>query len=560
MAKKENGRNVRNQDGSEVCYGKSFLTAGNARNGDLDSSKQRLMSTVNMNKDEKGLTVRNEACFQNPLLSVNYPTRPTADPRIASVNSDTAPHVAARSRCLPATVSSSMEHHDIKAEDNSSLARPTDVCLRSTDGRSHTSPSSHSNIGSKVSGSSGNLALMPACQPTRNSSLAMNSRNINVDNNNNVKVKVKPHVSINSVIDVNNKGDGNESGITASSAVCSVAVTNVASSSTLDQDEIGCLSVENVGVGGNSVIHSDGTTERANNIQFPRCNEESSSFHGHAVVLNMQHEESSMELSTCRTPPSLTRTTSIGMSTTNSDKTEEVKCIPSKVSNVDWVELDTVHESNGCHGKMTATCTAAATNDNSIDNTPADNSDRRTSKNTYRHRNDRTLHSHTATQGEKHKKRHDATITKERKLRSLSDAVTSNGDSSHQNRSSGSNIEETESVSSPPIVTSRSTSSNEPSSVLLSSNPAANVRLVEDAQGCATVTVPTPVDCQSSDDEKEVSDGNSQSTVLYDNDAIDMHMSCVSETEHEEQQVSSSVSNCDTNAVLSCCEMSYTTK
>ncbi|CAH8568280.1 unnamed protein product [Schistosoma turkestanicum] len=359
------------------------------------------------------------------------------------------------------------------------------------------------------------------------------------------------------MVDVNNKRDPNESEITIGSAVSSVAVTNVASLSTSDQDEIGCLSVENVGVGGNSVSHSDGTTEGAN-IRYPRCDEESSRFYGHAVVLNMQHEEKSMELSTCRTPPSLTCITSIGMSTTNSDKMDEVKSIPSKESNVNRVKLATVHESTVCHGKVTATSTAEATNDN-ID-TPASNSDRWKLKDTHRRRNDRTLRSHTATQAKKHKKQHDATIFKKRKLRSLSDAMTSNGNSSHQNLSSDSDSKETESVSNPPIVTSRLTSSNEPSSVLTSSDPAANVKLIEDTQGCVTVSVPTSVDCQSSDDEKEASDGNSQSTVLHDNDAIDVHMSCVSEMEHEEQQVSSSVSNCDTNAVLSYNEMSYTTK
>ncbi|CAH8293475.1 unnamed protein product [Schistosoma turkestanicum] len=138
--------------------------------------------------------------------------------------------------------------------------------------------------------------------------------------------------------------------------------------------------------------------------------------------------------------------------------------------------------------------------------------------------------------------------------------MTSNGNSSHRNLSSDSDSKETESVSSPLIVTSRPTSSNEPSIVLTSSDPAVNVKLIVDTQGCVTLSVPTSVDCQSSDDEQEVSDGNSQSTVLPDNDAIDVLMSCVSVTEHGEQQVSLSVLDCDTNAVLSFREMSYTTK
>ncbi|CAH8504316.1 unnamed protein product [Schistosoma turkestanicum] len=247
------------------------------------------------------------------------------------------------------------------------------------------------------------------------------------------------------------------------------------------------------------------------------------------------------------------------MSTTNIDKTAEVKYIPGKGSNVDRVELDAAHESNGCHGKSTTTSTAEVTKNNGIDNTPAGNSDQGKSKDTHRHRNGRTLRPHTATKCEKQEKRYDVTIIKKRKLRSLSDAVTSNGDSSHQNCSSGSYSEETAGVSNPSIVTSRSTSLNEPSSVLTSSNPASNIKLIEDAQGCATVTVSTPVDCQLSDDEKNACDGNSQSTVLYDNDATDLHLACVSETEREERQVSLSVSNCDTNAVLSCSEISYTT-
>ncbi|CAH8526501.1 unnamed protein product [Schistosoma turkestanicum] len=109
--------------------------------------------------------------------------------------------------------------------------------------------------------------------------------------------------------------------------------------------------------------------------------------------------------------------------------------------------------------------------------------------------------------------------------------MTSNRSSSHQNLSSDSDNKEIESVSSPLIVTSLSTSSNEPSSVSTSLDLVTNVKLIEDAQGCATVTVPIPVDCQSSDDEKKVFDGNSQSTVLCDDDAIDEHMSCVSGTD-----------------------------
>ncbi|CAH8504351.1 unnamed protein product [Schistosoma turkestanicum] len=171
------------------------------------------MGAGNINKDETGLTLRNEAYVPNPSRRVNYLTRPRADPRIASVNSDTALHVAARSGCLPATVSSPTEYHNSEAKDNSSLGRPADVCLQSTDGRLHTSPSSHSNIDSIcVSGRSGGLRLKPARELSRNSPLTVNSRNINVDNNN--KVEVKPHVSINSVVDVNIKGDGVESGIT----------------------------------------------------------------------------------------------------------------------------------------------------------------------------------------------------------------------------------------------------------------------------------------------------------------------------------------------------------
>ncbi|CAH8518124.1 unnamed protein product [Schistosoma turkestanicum] len=128
-------------------------------------------------------------------------------------------------------------------------------------------------------------------------------------------------------------------------------------------------------------------------------------------------------------------------------------------------------------------------------------------------------------------RRHDATITKKPKPHALSDATTSHGNSSHQNLSSDSDNKEIESVSSPLIGTSLSTSSNEPPSVSTPSDLVTNVKLIEDAQGCATVTVHIPVDCQSSDDEKKVFDGNGQSTALCDDDAIDEHKSCVSETD-----------------------------
>ncbi|CAH8500589.1 unnamed protein product [Schistosoma turkestanicum] len=128
-------------------------------------------------------------------------------------------------------------------------------------------------------------------------------------------------------------------------------------------------------------------------------------------------------------------------------------------------------------------------------------------------------------------RRHDATITKKPKPHALSDATTSHGNSSHQNLSSDSDNKEIEGVSSPLIVTSLSTSSNEPPSVSTSSDLVTKANLIEDAQGFATVTVHIPVDCQSSDEEKKVFDGNGQSTVLCDDDAIDEHTSCVSETD-----------------------------
>ncbi|CAH8291189.1 unnamed protein product, partial [Schistosoma turkestanicum] len=96
-------------------------------------------------------------------------------------------------------------------------------------------------------------------------------------------------------------------------------------------------------------------------------------------------------------------------------------------------------------------------------------------------------------------RRHDATITKKPEPHALSDATTSHGNSSHQNFSSDSDNKEIESVSSPLIGTSLSTSSNEPPSVSTPSDLVTKVKLIEDAQGCATVTVPITVDCQSSD-------------------------------------------------------------
>ncbi|CAH8298624.1 unnamed protein product, partial [Schistosoma turkestanicum] len=126
----------------------------------------------------------------------------------------------------------------------------------------------------------------------------------------------------------------------------------------------------------------------------------------------------------------------------------------------------------------------------------------------------------------KPRRQHDATITKKPEPHALSDATTSHGNSSHQNLSSDSDNKDIESVSSSLIGTSLSTSSNEPPSVSTPSVLVTKVKLIEDAQGCATVTVPIPVDCQSSDDEKKVFDGNSQSTVLCDDDAIVEHLSC----------------------------------
>ncbi|CAH8551087.1 unnamed protein product [Schistosoma turkestanicum] len=128
-------------------------------------------------------------------------------------------------------------------------------------------------------------------------------------------------------------------------------------------------------------------------------------------------------------------------------------------------------------------------------------------------------------------RRHDATITKKPEPHALTDATISYGNSSHQNLNSHSDNKDIESVSSPLIGTSLSTSSSEPPSVSTPLDLVTKVKLIEDAQGCAAVTVPITVDRQSSDDEKKMVDGNRQSTVMCDDDAIVEHMSCAAETD-----------------------------
>ncbi|CAH8506990.1 unnamed protein product, partial [Schistosoma turkestanicum] len=365
--------------------------------------------------------------------------------------------------------------------------------------------------------------------------------------------EMKPHVSVDGVINVNNKSDGKEAGVTVSCAVSTV-VTSIVSSSTSVHDKVGCSSVEDVGDGGNSISHSTGGTENVHD-QYSGCHEKSFKVHGHAVASNIQHEESSIELSTCCTPPSSTCTTSPGTSTMSSVKTVEMSGIRSNGNNVGRVKVDTTQESNGCHGKSTNTATNNNNNNNNNSNNNSaannnNNSNRETSKDTHRHRSGRTLRSHTAAQREKEEKeRHadDTTPIKKRKLRSRSDAVTSNENSSHQNRSGGGGSGSgTANVNNPPTTTGQSGSSNGSFSSLSSLNPVVNMEVIEDTQGCSTVTVSSQIDSHFGDDENKVSVGNCQSTVLPDKDTTDVHMTCVSEMERRHSVSSSATSTVST--------------
>ncbi|CAH8556713.1 unnamed protein product [Schistosoma curassoni] len=166
---------------------------------------------------------------------------------------------------------------------------------------------------------------------------------------------------------------------------------------------------------------------------------------------------------------------------------------------------------------------------------------------THRHRSGRTLRSHTAAQREKEEKeRHtdDATPIKKRKLRSRSDTVTNHENISHQSRSGGGIG--TVNVNNSPVTTVHAGSSTESSNVSLSSNAVANMDVIEDTHGCSTVTASSQSDSHMDNEEKKVSVGSSQSTVLMDKDTTDVHMTCVSEMEGG-HSVSSSTTTSSTN-------------
>ncbi|CAH8573046.1 unnamed protein product [Schistosoma rodhaini] len=360
----------------------------------------------------------------------------------------------------------------------------------------------------------------------------------NVENNSsnesnmNDKCDVKPRVSDDGLMTVNNKSDGKEAGVTVTSIV-STSVVSV-------PEKVSCSSVENIGDGndgsGATTITATGTTETVHD-QYSSHHEKLSQSYDHVVATNVHHNELSTELSISCTPPS-TCTTSTGMNTsvniTSGVNTVEMSSNRSNASNANRVKVDNTLETSECHGKSgnnNSNHNNHTHNRNNSNNNNTNNGNREVSKDTHRHRSGRTLRSHTAAQREKEEKeRHtdDATPIKKRKLRSRSDTVTNHENISQQSRS-GSGIG-TVNANNSPITTVHAGSSTESSNVS-SSNAVANMDVIEDTHGCLTVTVSSQSDSHMGNEEKKVSMGSSQCTVLTDKDTTDMHMTCVSEIE-----------------------------
>ncbi|RTG81842.1 uncharacterized protein DC041_0000366 [Schistosoma bovis] len=139
----------------------------------------------------------------------------------------------------------------------------------------------------------------------------------------------------------------------------------------------------------------------------------------------------------------------------------------------------------------------------------------------------------------------DATPIKKRKLRSRSDTVTNHENISHQSRSGGGIG--TVNANNSPVTTVHAGSSTESSNVSLSSNAVANMDVIEDKHGCSTVTASSQSDSHMDNEEKKVSVGSSQSTVLTDKDITDVHMTCVSEMEGGHSVSSSTTTSSSTN-------------
>ncbi|CAH8541337.1 unnamed protein product [Schistosoma rodhaini] len=359
----------------------------------------------------------------------------------------------------------------------------------------------------------------------------------NVENNSsnesnmNDKCDVKPRVSDDGLMTVNNKSDGKEAGVTVTSIV-STSVVSV-------PEKVSCSSVENIGDGnsgsGATTVTATGTTETVHD-QYSSHHEKLSKSYDHVVATNVHHNESSTELSISCTPPS-TCTTSTGMNTsvniTSGVNTVEMSSNRSNASNANRVKVDNTLETSECHGKSGNNNSNHNnhTHNRNSNNNNTNNGNREVSKDTHRHRSGRTLRSHTAAQREKEEKeRHtdDATPIKKRKLRSRSDTVTNHENISQQSRS-GSGIG-TVNANNSPITTVHAGSSTESSNVS-SSNAVANMDVIEDTHGCLTVTVSSQSDSHMGSEEKKVSVGSSQCTVLTDKDTTDVHMTCVSEIE-----------------------------
>ncbi|CAH8557314.1 unnamed protein product [Schistosoma margrebowiei] len=382
-----------------------------------------------------------------------------------------------------------------------------------------------------VGATGGGLAIHPI------NNVENNSTN---ESNMNDKCDVKPRVSDDGLMTVNNKSDGKEAGVTVTSLVS----TSVVSLNAPVLEKVSCSSVENIGDGNSgsstTATITTGTTETVHD-QYSSYHDKSSKSCDHVVAMNVHHDESSTELSISCTPPS-TCITSAGMNTSvniaSGVNIVEMNSNRGNSSNANRVKMDNTLETSECHGKSGNNNSNNNNNNNHTHNRSNNNSNntnngnREVSKDTHRHRSGRTLRSHTAAQREKEEKeRHtdDTTPIKKRKLRSRSDTVTNHENISQQSRSGGGIG--TVNANNSPVTTVHAGSSTESSNVPLSSNAVANMDVIEDTHGCLTVTASSQSDSHMDNEEKKVSVGSSQSTVLTDKDTTDVHMTCVSEME-----------------------------
>ncbi|KAH8878410.1 Ankyrin repeat domain-containing protein 12 [Schistosoma japonicum] len=365
---------------------------------------------------------------------------------------------------------------------------------------------------------------------------------------------VKPRVSVNGLMNVNSKSDSNEAVVVVVTSPVSTIVTNssVVSSSILVQEKIPCSSVES----NNNNICS---TETVHDHQHSSHNSKSLKYHGHVVATNIHHDDMSSSFSTCSPPPFSTCSTSALTTNVNptSDNGTDTSISRSNASNSNRVKADTTIETSGCHANSansnsnnhrnaTTTTSTATTSANTTTNN--NNSNRETAKDSHRHRSGRTLRSHTAAQREKEEKeRHtdDTTPIKKRKLRSRSDAATSQENNSQHSRS-GINVVgiTTGHANNSPVTTHSGSASS--SNMLSSSNSVVNMDVVEDTHSSSTATTSQSEVHLTSEEKKPLSVvTNSHSMVNNDKDT-DVHMTCVSEMEVR-QSVSSANNNSSNN-------------